>query len=300
MKRRNSAPAGPPPQMSLFAHSDGVSLHNDMVAALCRRDDAACDTALTAVLSANANDSRVPAYVALREYLAQAPHARLAREALRARLTRLETEVSAAAHQALGSHAADWLVECWRELAAASVALDFAPQDEALHAAPLWLRAQRWQDAARCAEAIPNWRRQPAPLDWVIAARYRSEGLTTVLPWLCELAWMAPVRAESLAHKLEDRVLGPLLQRFDHEFEGDDPATDFAWFPAWLLVAQPDRSAAVRLALIGALNPPEAGARLVLALQVHEAQGQQQEIAVGRARLRVLHSGLFECYMASR
>ncbi len=188
----------------------------------------------------------------------------------------------------------------WRQLAAAVVHLPFDPASEVLHAPPLLLRAGDWSAAAETLAAIPSWRRLPSPLAWKAEAEGRTGGMAGAWPFLAELAWMAPERASALARRLPLPELRALLRRFDAEFEGEEESTDFAWFPAWVLVAEPQWSDALRTAQTGADTAAERSARLVLNLLLLERQGRQAELVENRRKFRALHEPLFRLYMQSR
>jgi len=166
----------------------------------------------------------------------------------------------------------------------------------------LWelLRAGNAAEAARRIEAIASWRRQPAPLAWKVETEYRVSGLAAAWPLLAELSWLAPPRAATLAARLQDPELNGLLSRFDAQFEGDGEAEDFAWFPAWTLIAEPGWANVMRLAQHGAGTPAERCAWQMFNLLLLERQGRHADIIDGRRKLRAAHPRLFELYMRSR
>jgi len=84
------------------------------------------------------------------------------------------------------------------------------------------------------------------------------------------------------------------------QFEGEGETEDFAWFPAWALIAEPARANATRLAQHGADTSAERCAWLVLNLLLLERQGRHADIIDGRRKLRAVHPRLFELYMRSR
>lgn len=134
----------------------------------------------------------------------------------------------------------------------------------------------------------------------MIEARGRSGDLDAIWPLLAELAWMAPQRAQALVPRLELPELDRLVRGFDAEFEGEGAADDFAWFPAWVLIADRRRAAGLRLAQDGAHTPPETCARVILGLLALERQGRHGELVAGRAKLRNTHPALFVRYMQDR
>ena len=199
-----------------------------------------------------------------------------------------------------GRAAQEWLSPLWAELAAAIAKYPFDSGNESLHSAPLLLHAGRWADAAGRIESIDSWRRQPAPLAWMIEARCRLGGFDAIWPLLAELAWMAPRRAQALTPRLELPALDRLVRGFDAEFEGEGSPDDFSWLPAWALIADGRLAEGLRLAQDSAHTLPESCARVVLGLLALEHQGRHVELVENRRRLRDAHPSLFERYMQDR
>jgi hypothetical protein len=81
----------------------------------------------------------------------------------------------------------------------------------------------------------------------------------------------------------------------------DDGMDDnFAWLPAWTLIADSRWGAAVRVAQRGADTAPERCAWQLLSLLQLERQGRQRELVDGRKALRTANPYLFDVYMRSR
>jgi hypothetical protein len=275
-------------------------LRNAAIDALRLRNAGACAQAIAALAAEYGADPLLPAFGLLCEKLRAQVPVPLAREAAVALVQETSGAVTAAAHEVFGKSAPAWLAPIWAGLAAAIAHYPFDPDHEELHAAALLLRAGHWTEAATSIERIASWRRQPAPLAWMIEARSRSADFDAVWPLLAELAWMAPQRAQALAPRLELPELDGLVRGFDAEFEGEGAADDFAWFPAWLLIADWRRAAGLRLAQDGAHTPPETCARIVLGLLALERQGRHGELVEGRRKLRETHPVLFARYMQDR
>jgi hypothetical protein len=134
----------------------------------------------------------------------------------------------------------------------------------------------------------------------MIEARCRIAGFDTMMPLLAELAWMAPQRALALAPGLELPALDRLLRDFDAGFEAEGAPDDFAWFPAWALIAVSRLGESLRLSQIGANTRAERCARIVLDLLLFERQGRHAELVEGRRKLRELQPALFARYMQDR
>ncbi|MGB0129020.1 MAG: hypothetical protein WBP72_15375 [Rhodocyclaceae bacterium] len=286
-------------QLDIFEHSRDVMLRNAVIEALEARDPERIERAIGALAAEYPGDALLPTVTILAARLAQKVAAPLERVP-GAQILEATERAAEAAKRVFGVGAEAWMASLWRQLAAALVHLPFDPANEALHAAPLLLRAGDWSAAAEALAGIPSWRRLPSPLAWKAEAEGRTGSLAAVWPFLAELAWMAPERASALARHLALPELRTLLRRFDAEFEGEVEGGDFAWFPAWALVAEPHWADALRPAQAGADTAAERGARLVLNLLLLERQGLQAELVESRRKFRELHDPLFRRYMRSR
>lgn len=287
-------------QLDIFEHSRDVFLRNAVMAALRLHDAGVGARAVAALAVEYGGDPLLPAFQLLCAKLHAPLPKPMTREAASALVHEIDGAVAAAAHAVFGSTAPAWLSPLWAELAVAIANFGFDSGHEDLHTAPLLLRAGRWADAAAQTERIESWRRQPAPLVWMIEARARTLGFDATWPLLAELAWMAPQRAQALAARLDLPELDILVRDFDAGFEGEGTPDDFAWFPAWALIADAKLAAGLRLTLNGANTRPEYCARLVLGLLALERQGRHTELVDGRRKLREAHPALFAHYMQNR
>ena len=287
-------------QLDIFEHTRDVVLRNAAIDTLRERDTGACAQAVAALGAEYGADPLRSAFSILCAKLRSPVPKPIAREVAIAILQELDDTVAPAAHAVFGKEAQAWLSPLCAELAAAIADYPFDSGRESLHAAPLLLRAARWTHAAACTEAIASWRRQPAPLAWMIEAKSHVAGFDAIMPLLAELAWMAPQRAQALAPRLELPALDRLLQGFDAEFEGEGTPDDFTWFPAWALIADSRLAECLRLSQSGANTRSEYCARVVLNLLLFERQGRHAELVEGRRKLRELHPALFARYMQGR
>ena len=89
------------------------------------------------------------------------------------------------------------------------------------------------------------------------------------------------------------------MDSFDVAFEADDE-TDLAWFPAWVLIAEPALAFILRETQVCGNSAPERVARLIIELLALERQGRHADLVAQRKRLRDLHAGLFSRYMSTR
>lgn len=286
-------------QLDIFEHSREVILRNAVVEALKNRSDRAAASAIAELRAECGDDSLLPTFNLLRERLSLRVEAALGPESA-AEILRATERAAAAAGAVLGREAEAWLAPFWVELAASIRGLSFDPRYEVLHAAPMLLRAGKWEQACACLHDIASWRRQPAPLAWKIAATARIAGLDRLWPLLAELSWMAPQRAAALIDTLALPELTALVRAFDGDFEGEGTAADFAWFPAWLLVTHPRLARHFHEAQAGSGRPPERCARLLLHLLALERQGRHDELIAERRKLRDAHGMLFARYMRRR
>lgn len=288
-------------QLDLFEHSQQVVLRNAVVDAVKRRNAGDGKAAVTALAAAYAADPLLHDIETLCLSMEASPlPLGLGTTDAAMLLQDAEGRLEPAARRLLGTAADAWLSPFWLDLARAMAGLPFDPRTENLHAAPLCMRGGDWQAALAAIEAIPSWRRQPAPLDWMINARFHTDGLEAVWPLIAELAWMAPQRARLVSSRLSDPRLARLLRRFDTEFEVSDAANGFAWFPAWLLIDDGSLADKLRLAEQGGVTLPERCARLVMTLLALERQGRHAEVVENRRRLREVSDTLFAMYMQSR
>jgi hypothetical protein len=304
----------PPQQLDIFADSFDVMLRNDVVAALERPDAPAAAAATQRLAAEYPKDADLVCLQLLVQTLsgqalpahtvALADHAALA-----AARRHIEIHVAPAAHQTMGHAAARaWLRPLWCRLAARAGGLAFSSEHSDDHAAALWLRGEDWAAAVTAVQGIESWRRIPAPLAWMLQARFQLDGLDACWALLAELAWLAPARLAAMVQaELRDPLLTRLLKNFHANFENDADENaaqasshDLAWFPAWVLTQTPALASLLGAAQPGQHSRPERGLRAVLALLLLERQGAQAEQAARRRALRELHPGLYAAFMSSR
>ena len=285
-------------QLDLFADSEDVSRRNAVVAALLRRDAPHAGAAIEALRAALPTDSILGPASVLHEHLiapstAVADHLSAASELQRLR----ETVLPAADHLFGSSSAAEWVSADWLALAERIAGLDFDGRWPDIHSAALLCMLSRWEAALALALRVPSWRRIAAPLSWVAKCRCHLEGLDAAWPLLAELAWLAPVRFAQLAPELPAPGLHRLQAVFEREFHST--VTDYAWFPAWSLIAYPNLHLVLASAK-SADSPPERCFRTVLDLLILERKGLQAEMIQKRKDLHAQHPDLFGFFMKTR
>jgi hypothetical protein len=222
----------------------------------------------------------------------------------------LDSDIERAASCVLAGAATAWLADEWAGLAARAEAAtpDRAATDG--HPAALWLRGRRWPEALAAAQSVESWHRKPQALAWATEARLSQDGARAALPWLAELAWLAPTRLHGIAVRSVDPILNRWWSAFEQGFDPEPGAVDAEtesepeavcrWWPAWLVLEQPNLAPALALARPGMDDAAERAARCALALLRLEGLGRSPELLSERRRLQSLHAGLFAAYLRRR
>lgn len=128
-------------QLDLFEHSGDVILRNAAIDALRQRDAAAGARALTALGAEYSTDPLLPALDVLCRRLHTPLPNPIARQVAIEILRETEGIVGPAAKAVFGRGAPAWLAAFWVDVGAAIAHFPFDSGDEALHVAPLLLRA---------------------------------------------------------------------------------------------------------------------------------------------------------------
>lgn len=286
-------------QLDIFENSRNVICRNAVIDALLAHDVAVAAQAMGDLVAEYPADAMTTSLGLLCDRLAMRVVAPLKRDKAD-QILRATEEIVIVAGRIFGPESSGWLSALWLELAHAIQGLPFDSGHENLHAAPLLLRAQNWTQACAVLEAIPSWRRQPAPVAWKIQATAKISGMDQIWPLVAELSWMAPHRAQQIVARLKLEKLTAMARSFSVEFEGEGVSNDFAWFPAWVLILHPALAECFHDIQEGADTPAERCARLVLSLLALERQGRHEKLIEARKKLRDSHAGLFECYMRTR
>jgi hypothetical protein len=287
-------------QLDLFAHSRDVMLRNDVIAALRKGDRNAAQEAWAVLSAEYPRDDLLAPLQALSNILAAPWQSFSDHDGAADALRIMDTAIVPSAILVFGPKGAgDWLGPMWRSLASAAAGLSYNAERPRAHAAFMSLRGCDWAAAEARVATIPSWRRIPIPLAWMAEARLVHGGLDSAWCLLVELAWIHPSSFSALAPRLEAPVLRKLLDQFELVFEPDDES-ELAWFPAFVLIAEPALASAFRGAQACNDTAPERAARLIMELLTLERQGRHADIVAQRKRLRDTHSGLFARYMSTR
>lgn len=285
-------------QFDLFYDSGATAALNGLRHALqARRPEAAADQ-LALLLQRNPDHPLVPAAQLLCDALAHL-HAGIIPHDPAAELEAIERHVAPAAREVLGAQARDLLAPFWRRLGQTLAGRAYDPAAERLHGS--WIHAQclDWQAVRASVLATADWAAQPLLVTRLAAAcRQAGEREEAIGHW-CRLCWRFP---EQAAAALSDRQLPDLALRASWErFEDQaEPAWDAAWFPAWLLLAEPGLSH--RLALDAAADEPGPGRAYRL---LHQLLGSDcrdaasHEIALRQA-LQATSPALLRIYLNRR
>jgi len=309
-------------QLDIFNDSHDVMLRNDLAHALQAQDVTQAMQAVARLAQAYPDDPAIAHGELLTAELLAAEFQQAAglaaqpgqqsftnaADARAAQRRRFNDSVVPAAIELLGARAAaPWLLPVRERLAQAHAGLPWNLHNSDDHAAPLWLAAACWQEAADAAASVTSWRRIPTPLSWMLQAQYGLHGLDNAWPLLAELSWLAPAKLPGLFAGLADPLLNRLLQRFNRQFDpandadsADDAPSDLAWFPAWVLTETPALAQHLAAAQPGQNRRPEQGFRALVNLLVLERQGRHVELLQQRKALRDIHPGLYGAYMATR
>lgn len=288
-------------QLDIFDHSRDVMLRNDVRSALLQFDAAGALTACLQLEQAYPRDATIGPSRLLIQALEQRSALPFAdHEAAREAVGSLEKLKPIARHVLGDGEGEGWMVPLWRLAAQRAEALPHVAAQPDLHAAALWLRAKDWKAVTETASRIESWRRIPAPLAWMAQARLHLEGLDAAWPLIIELAWLAPSRLALAWPELGDPLLDRLRKQFEAQFEGGGDVGDLAWFPAWLLTQKAALARVFAAAQPSGHREPERAMRLVVECIGLERQGRQHDLVACRRRLRDIHPGLYDAYMACR
>lgn len=285
-------------QLDLFADSEDVDRRNAVIAALLKRDVAEAGVAIEMLSTSLPSDAVIgPASVIHAHLIAPCPvigdHPSAASEAQRLRET-----ICPAAEQLFGAAAAaQWAYSDWLALANRIRGLDFDRRWPDVHTAALLCTLARWDEALPLALNVPGWRRLPLPLSWVAQCRCHLTGVDAAWPLLAELAWLAPEQFVRVAPELPAHGIHRLQGVFEREFHST--VTDYAWFPAWSLIAYPDLNVVLACAE-GHDSPPERCFKTIRDLLILERKGLQSEMIQKRKDLHAQNPDLFEFFMHTR
>jgi len=307
-RRRRAAP-----QLDLFLDGSEVAALNAACAALVARDPAAAAARL-AELRERAPSHRQLADLerlgdALEALAAGGPELPPALE-----LAAIERQLGPAAERVLGARSRDFLAPFWRRLAERLRALPFDPRAPELHASHAYARCLDWRAARDSVLATAGFTTHPELLERLATAELRLGQRVAAIRWLAELCWRHPERADTLLCEqgFTDHGVEQAWEAFtDLDLEAPLGA---AWFPAWLLIAEPGLARAWPEARAdepsgatsqGTSNAPGEAARRAFTtlarLIVAEREGAPaDQVRAQRATLAELSAALLERHLEIR
>ncbi len=287
-----------PMQLDIFEHSRDVMLNNAVVEAWLRHDLPAVEQGIALLREECPAHVDLPRHVRLLEQVHRfAVDSQPGEPTSRHR--QLRERILPLAEDLLGRNRCErWTRPLWLALAKVAQPLPYDPRHPEQHAAVFLLAANEIAEARRAVNSIPSWRRIPHPLAWMTRIEMAVSPPEVWWPLLAESAWLAPEACESQLRNVSGTVR-PLIVRFSGEFENNGEFHDLNWFPAWLLIHQPDIRELLRPAEPNA-SPPARAFSLLLDLLHLERTGQQAGLISRRAELRVLAPDIFADYMRNR
>ena len=213
-------------------------------------------------------------------------------------LERLQGELSADGRELLGPSARDFEAPFWRRLANALAHRPFDAGAPELHASYALERCLDWHGVRDSVLAVPAFDAEPGLLLRLINACSRLGERTSSIEWLMTLCWRHP---ETAAEHLENRTVGDraVLKTWETFCELDvEPVMDTAWFPAWLLIAEPGLARVLNQSLLAqpsdAFNAFDAVRTL---LTTSEGPELGEQTIAQRQCLRDAHPALLAAYL---
>ena len=280
-------------QKDLFLDTPDVQAANALVRAILSREVAAAREHLARLRQLNAEHWMLASAEVLVKAIAAPPPA--ARDEALRQVEALERHWLPAASKALRSSARDFVTSLWRRVAQAlDDGAPFAPASPKEHASFAFWKGLDWGNVQRSVTLIPNHRSEPALLEPLAEAEWRSRNRSEALALWFRLCWLAPARfAEAMhANRVPDAALCSSWERLqDQDWQGPSTA---AWLPAWMLLEEP--GIARRLEPTNGSSAPEQAFDALLRLK---AGGANDGDIQDRHRLQRLHPELFGCFLAS-
>ncbi|MGI9336602.1 MAG: hypothetical protein ACR2RL_25910 [Gammaproteobacteria bacterium] len=283
-------------QADLFLDGGEAVALIDLRTALATRDAERAAASLDELLQRSPEHRLRPAAERLCDALSHLADARAPIDPA-AELERLHGQLNLDARELLGPSARDFEIPFWRRLGHALTGKPFDPRRPDLHASYAFARCLDWAAVRECIHETPAFEGEPGLLIRLIEAEIRSNNRVPAIRWLSELCWRFHDAADAhlAAHGIDDRsmqIAWEALCNLDTE-----RAMDAAWFPAWLLMAEPGLASELDLA------PPTAAAdagvafTLLRALLLHRDEGLDARAIDRRRQLRDVHPALLDEFL---
>jgi hypothetical protein len=281
-------------QLDLFNDTAPVQKANQVVEALLRRDWSALPGTLAELTKVDAEHHFVPKFERLCGLIHEWQHLLGAEEIAYESCCHLREVLNSAltslADDLMGDVAADWIRPFWGELAEKFERMGGRGKEEGAEA---YLKAQRWSDVLRMANAFSGKEMRPSVQRWLclgyLALGHRDEATQSLL----RFSWLSPDCLECL---IQETSFAPWAQCW-RGFQRNLGELDNDWFPAWYLhefrplewrfEAFPQTSAA-------------RGYQILLGLLRSESRGIDRTLMADRAKLKNLCPEFFAFYLRHR
>jgi hypothetical protein len=283
-------------QLDLFFDGSETVLLNDLREALRARRPDAAKSQLLRLLERSPNHPQRSTAELLCDALAQLDAGVRVPDPA-AELAAIVSHLAPAARELLGAQGRDLLAPFWRRLGEELSGCPFDPGDERLHGSWVFAQCLDWEAVRASILATPGWTGQPRLVERLAEACFRLGEREAGIALWCRLCWDFPAQAESVlgASDLPDVAVMQAWEMFTGLAE---PDADAAWFPAWLLLAEPGLTH--HLATDAAPDTPGPGRAF---RQLHRLQcpdrAAEEEIAL-RAGLSAESPRLLAAYLATR
>ncbi len=282
-------PAGDARQLDLFRDSGRALAFNDLGDALQARDGVRA-TRERERLAALAPDHPGVAQAATLIAALEAPPPDGAEQAIE-RLGRLERDWRRAASALLGARGRDFLAPWWQEVGQALDGVTFDPAHPNRHASWAWRQCRDWNAVLSSVRAVPHHANHPVLLARLAEAHHALHERTVAVEHWFALCRLAP---EEFARRVRapDFPDRPMAEAWHEAADSEVLEEDLtpAWFPAWMLIAEPGLARA--LPAIAEADAPALAFNLVRALRLADRVGLRRE-------LKIVHPGLLAGYLAS-
>jgi len=278
-------------QFDLFLDSGATAALNDLQAALLRRNPNDARAALLQLAKFRPDQAAAPLAHTLMEALRTAPPADH-EEALE-RLERMQAEWVPAASRLLVGRAQDFLRPLWRGIASGLDPSRFEAADSQRHVSWIHRQCLDWENVKASILAVPDHRNEPALVERLAEAEWwLRDRIAAVAHWFA-LCRSAPERFKAMLDVPCVPDAAVLAAWRAAKASDIEPEVGIAWFPAWMLLAEPELARIVAFA--GGKQPADRAFDLLKALLTTEAGNIKR-----RAELAAVHRGLLERFLELR
>lgn len=278
-------------QLDLFLDGGATAALNDLQAALLRRSPDDARKALRRLAKVRPNQAAAPLAQTLIEALRTAPPAD--HEQALERLERMTAEWAPAASQLLAGRAQDFLRPLWQGVASGLDPSRFEAADSERHVSWIHRQCLDWENVKASILAVPDHENAPVLVERLAEAEWwLRDRITAVARWFA-LCRSAPERFKAMLDvpRVPDAAL---LAAWRAAKASDiEPEVTIAWFPAWMLLAEPGLAKVLDFA--GGKQPPDRAFDLLKALLTTESGNIDR-----RAELAAVHRGLLEGFLELR